>query len=94
MLCRNGCVKAVVAGYTNEIEGDATGDEPMNISFANRPWGENKSGVEEESMMESEEGQQIFHLRPVGLTIPVEVSRSIAFWQTSKHRSRLFGRIG
>jgi hypothetical protein len=45
-------------------------------------------------MMESEEGQQIFHLRPVGLTIPVEVSRSIAFWQTSKHRSRLFGRIG
>jgi hypothetical protein len=42
--------------------------------------------------MESEQGQQIFHLRPVGLTISVEMSRSIAFWEMSRRRSRIFGR--
>ena len=66
MLCRNGCVKAVVAGCTNEIEGDATSDEPMNISVANRPWGENKSGVEEESIHRSRLfGRSRINLRPV-----------------------------
>jgi hypothetical protein len=29
VLCRNGRVKAIVAGYTNEIEEDTTGYEPM-----------------------------------------------------------------
>jgi len=29
VLCRNGCVRAIAVGFTNEIEEDATGDEPM-----------------------------------------------------------------
>jgi len=29
VLCRNGRVRAIEAGYTDEIEEDATGDEPM-----------------------------------------------------------------
>lgn len=35
-LYRNGCVRAVVPGYTNEIERDATGEGSMSMSFANR----------------------------------------------------------
>lgn len=52
MRCRNGSVRAVVSGTRIEIEVNATGDGPMNISFGNRPGAENEPRIEGQSMME------------------------------------------